>query len=141
MQPVNIMHFVSSVFLMAAGVMAVVSSRILRREEEVCTESVTATLLEAQRFRSRTGYHYYYVLRYTWNGKTFEREYSAEETLGNVGDEAVIHINPEDPEQIRSTKAAKRSRYCLAAGVAMIVGGVIWLIVTLIRLIGAFRVG
>ncbi|MBP0974153.1 MAG: DUF3592 domain-containing protein [Oscillospiraceae bacterium] len=133
MQPVNIMHFVSSVFLMAAGVMAVVSSRILRREEEVCTESVTATLLEAQRFRSRSGYHYYYVLRYTWNSKTYEREYSAEETLGNAGDEAVIHINPENPEQIRSVKASSRSRYCLAAGVAMIAGGVIWLIVSIIK--------
>ena len=129
----SIMHLLSSVMLMGTGVLAVTSSRILRREEDACSETVTATLLEAQRFRSRSDYHYYYVLRYTWNGKTYEREYSAEETLGNVGDEAVIHINPENPEQIRSPKASSRSRYCLAAGVAMIAGGVIWLIVSIIK--------
>ena len=124
----HIIQFVAPVFLMGCGVLGVTSSRILRRETEACTETVSATVVEAQRFQQRTGYIYYYVLRYTWNGKTFEREYSAEETLGNVGDEAVIHINPMQPEQIRSTRAAKRSRYCLAAGVAMIVGGVIWLV-------------
>ena len=133
MQPVNIMHFVSSVMLMGTGVLAVTSSRILRRETETCTETVSATVVEAQRFQQRTGYIYYYVLRYTWNGVDYERQYTAPETLGNVGDEAVIHINPMQPEQIRSTRAEKRSRYCLIAGITMIVGGVVWLIVSIIK--------
>lgn len=129
----SIIQFLAPVFLMGFGVLGVTSSRILRRETEVCTETVAATVVEAQRFRLRSGYTYYYVLRYTWNSVDYERQYTAPEALGNAGDEAVIHINPMQPEQIRSAQAEKRSRYCLIAGIVMIVIGAIWLIAALIN--------
>ncbi|MBR3629731.1 MAG: hypothetical protein IKN55_04575 [Oscillospiraceae bacterium] len=99
-----------------------------KNELETCTEMVTATILDASKISRKYGYDYYCRVRYVWMDEVYKVQIKSSEPLGNIGEETIIHIDPNHPKKIRSINAKGLSFYGFIMGIGVIVIGVVWVI-------------
>lgn len=92
----------AAIFL-SVGIIVSVSDK---KTKNICTEEVTATVIENKKISSRNSGHRYYtyrpVFRYEYKGREYisETSYSSSPPKFHEGDTAQIFVNPSSPQKI-----------------------------------------
>lgn len=97
------------------------------QEIRICTEAVTAEVVELNLLKRRNGYRHFYKIRYQWGGQHFSVEFTTTNFMGDPGEETVIYIDPNQPDKYRLVYPPVQLGGNFAIGLSFVIIGLIWL--------------
>lgn len=92
-------NLLPGILLLLSGGSMMLYYRQQRLALQSCTEAVTARIVDVGKIKQRSGYRYFYKLRYHWQGAKYTAEFSTILFQGEKDEETVLYIHPGKPEK------------------------------------------